>query len=67
MKRRPRAERPPAFDLSDVYKLVLYGRDEYVRRWGEPSPELLAAVAEREARRSEHRQRSPTDWREDAP
>lgn len=55
MKRRPPAEPPAPFRPSDVYKLVLYGREEYVRRWGEPSPELVAAVAERESRRAEGR------------
>lgn len=53
MKRRPPPEQEAPFRPSDVYKLALYGRAEYVRRWGRPSRELEEAL-------EEHRRRMPS-------
>lgn len=69
MKRTPPAPPEPTFSVVQVYEYELCGHDASVERYGEPSPELLAAVVdrrERQARHSEHyRHRTPADWCED--
>ena len=66
MKRRPEPEPVDRVPASDVYRYMLDPNSI-----GDPSPELLAAVAEGEARHharaAEHRHPGPTGWRQDAP
>jgi hypothetical protein len=50
MRRRPDPTPAPTFAVVDIYEYELRGHDGYVERYGEPSPELLAAVVDRRAR-----------------
>jgi hypothetical protein len=43
----------PTFRPSDVYRCLLMGLDRFRAEYGEPSPGLLAAVAERRRRQQQ--------------
>lgn len=66
MRRRPDPAPAPTFTAADVYRLQLMPREQFVALRGEPSAELLDAVAAYQARQArngeDHRQRTAVDW-----